>query len=92
MRVTLRQVQICKIQQETQDSRQERAQEQGPPSGARNMAVRKKIRSWSTHLFILRQRAAPKTALRRATAQWLPQIALALGGRSSGRLRPLVKQ
>jgi len=31
MKVTLRQVQICKIQQETQDSRQERAQEQGPP-------------------------------------------------------------
>ncbi|KAF9654318.1 hypothetical protein BDM02DRAFT_3257324 [Thelephora ganbajun] len=40
--VTLRQVQIRKIQQDIQDSRQERAQEQRPVSGAKPKAVCKK--------------------------------------------------
>lgn len=44
MRVALMQVQIRKIQQEMQGSRQERAQEQRPASGTRAEAVCKKTR------------------------------------------------
>jgi hypothetical protein len=57
-RVTLRQVQIRKIQQELQGFRQEWVRE-GLASGARNEAVYKRARCWSAHLFVLRQRATP---------------------------------
>jgi len=74
VRVTLRQVQIRKIQQEVQGSRQERAQEQ-EGNRARLKAVCKKARCWSTHLFILRQCDALKAVLPYATSKGCSQIA-----------------
>ena len=63
-RVTLRQVQIRKIQQETQDLCQERVQEQVPASGARHKAVCKETRCWSAHPIGLSQCATSGTVPR----------------------------